>query len=71
MTNKFTRFLMHETYSSMNISKSNFRFVPFLDFNREWKDVDLYKRYDLTDKEINFIEKMIRPMTMGETYNAD
>lgn len=64
MTNKFPRFLMHETYSSMNISKNNFRFVPFLDFNKPWTDEELYQRYNLTDEEIDFIESMIRPMDL-------
>lgn len=64
MTNKLPRFLMHETYSSMNISRSNFRFVPFLDYKKEWSDEELYKRYNLNDDEIDFIESMIRPMQM-------
>ncbi len=69
MTTKFTRFLMHETYSSMNISKSNFRFVPFLDFKEEWSDEKLYKYFNLSKDEIDFIESMIRPMTLdGEKY---
>ena len=69
MTTKFTRFLMHETYSSMNISKSNFRFVPFLDFKEEWSDEKLYKSFNLSKDEIDFIESMIRPMTLdGEKY---
>lgn len=59
MTQKLPRFLMHETYSSMNISKSNFRFVPFLDFSKQWTDDNLYKYFDLTEDEICFIESMI------------
>ncbi len=59
---KFPRFLMHETYSSMNISKSNFRFVPFLDFTKKWSDNELYKLFDLGEDEIAFVEKLIRPM---------
>ena len=62
MTNKLPRFLMHETYSSMNISKSNFRFVPFLNYKKAWTDDELYQRYNLSVDEINFIESMIRPM---------
>jgi hypothetical protein len=71
MTLKFPRFLMHETYSSMNISKGNFRFVPFLDFETEWTDEALYKRYGLGDKEIQFIENMIRPMELGGEANDE
>ena len=66
MTLKTPRFLMHETYSSMNISKSNFRFVPFLDFHQEWNDVMLYTKFGFTKEEIDFIEGMIRPMELME-----
>lgn len=59
---KFPRFLLHETYSSMNITKSNFQFVPFLDFTKPWTDAELYAKYKLTKNEISFIESMIRPM---------
>lgn len=59
---KFPRFLMHETYSSMNISRNNFRFVPWLDFSKPWTDAELYEKYNLTQEEIDFIESMIRPM---------
>jgi hypothetical protein len=62
MTLKFPRFLLHETYSSMNISKSNFRFVPFLDYSEEWTDEKLYNRYSCSQNEIDMIESMIRPM---------
>ena len=61
---------MHETYSSMNISKSNFRFVPYLDFNEEWTDSELYAKYNLTQEEIDFIESMIKPMDLGGDNNG-
>ena len=70
MTLKLPRFLMHETYSSMNISKGNFRFVPYLDFSKPWTDSELYEKYNLTDEEINFIESMIRPMDLGGDNNG-
>lgn len=70
MTQKFPRFLMHETYSSMNISKSNFRFVPFMDYTQEWTDEKLYNYFSLTDDEIAFIEGMIRPMELDSKLNA-
>lgn len=59
---KFPRFLLHETYSSMNISKQNFRFVPFLDYSKEWTDKELFKRYGCNEEEIAMIESIIRPM---------
>lgn len=62
MTLKLPRFLLHETYSSMAISKNNFRFVPYLDYTKEWDDNILYARYECTPKEIEMIDSMIRPL---------
>lgn len=62
ITCKLPRFLLHETYSSMNITKSNFRFVPFLDYSREWNDDDLYERYTCTQEEIQLIDSLMRPL---------
>lgn len=62
MTLKLPRFLLHETYSSMNISKENFRFVPYLDYTQKWTDEILYERYHCTDEEIQMIESMMRPL---------
>ena len=59
---KFPRFLLHETYSSMNISKQNFRFVPFLDYSKGWTDKELFERYGCNEEEISMIESIIRPM---------
>lgn len=62
MTLRFPRFLLHETFSSMNISKGNFRFVPFLDYHEEWTDEKLFARYECTDDEIGMITAMMRPL---------
>lgn len=59
---KLFRFLLLQALSSINISKEKFCFVPIQDFNEEWTDEKLYKKYDLTQEEIDFIESMIRPM---------
>ena len=57
---KFPRFLLRLTYSSMNIAKSNFVFVPKLNFKEEWTDEKLYAQFDLSPQEIDLIEKTIR-----------
>ena len=36
--------------------------VPMQDFSKPWSDDILYKKYDLTDEEIEFIESMIKDM---------
>ena len=40
-----------------------YQFVPIQDFSKPWTDEELYKKYNLTQKEIDFIESMIRPMS--------
>ena len=35
--------------------------IPLQDFNESWNDEKLYKKYNLTEEDINFIESMVRP----------
>lgn len=62
MKTKFFRFLVALLKPTQNISKSVFRYVPVLDLSKEWTDDMLYKRYNLNEEEINFIESMVKPM---------
>lgn len=62
MTLKLPRFLLHETYTSMSISRENFRFFPCLDYTQRWTDAMLYQRYECTQEEIEMIESMMRPL---------
>lgn len=59
---KFCRFFMLQAMTSIMINKDAFRFVPLQDFSHPWTDEMLYKKYGLEEKEINFIESMIKPM---------
>lgn len=62
LSTMFARFLMLQAMSSIMINKDAFQFVPMQDFSKPWTDEVLYKKYNLTDDEIEFIESMIRPM---------
>lgn len=62
MCTRFFRFMMSLIKNTQNISKGVFAFVPLQDFSEPWTDEKLYKKYGLTEEEINFIESMIRPM---------
>ena len=42
--------------------KSVYSFIPIQDFSEKWNDDKLYKKYGLSEKEIEFIDSMIRPM---------
>ena len=69
---KLSRFSVLVTLASMNISARNFMFVPLQDFTAnsdiDWSqpisniDQQLYKKYNLTQEEIDYIEKTIKPM---------
>lgn len=65
-------FLLMLAVSSINLSSDKFQFVPLLDLTNQsdinWNepvpgiDKQLYAKYNLTEEEIKFIEKMIKPM---------
>lgn len=69
---KFFRALLFFNRSSMNISNTTFALIPLQDFTDksdiDWSksvaeiDQQLYKKYNLDDSEIAFIESMIKPM---------
>ena len=48
--------------SAVNLSKLVFSFVPLLDFKQKWTDAELYKKYGLDEKEIEFINSIVRPL---------
>ena len=69
---KFFRFLLSLKVITQNISKDCFRFVPLQDFTSksdiDWSrsigeiDAQLYEKYGLERDEIDFIERMIKPI---------
>jgi site-specific DNA-methyltransferase (adenine-specific) len=59
---RFFRLLCQITIVSPDVSQRTFTLVPLQDFSKPWTDEELYKKYGLTDEEIQFIESMIRPM---------
>lgn len=59
---KFFRFLVLLRKNTQDAPARVYQFVPMQDFSHPWTDEMLYKKYNLTDDEIKFIESMIRPM---------
>ncbi len=69
---KFARFQHNIRKASQDATSKTYKFVPLQDFTSksdiDWKksineiDQQLYKKYKLTKKEIDFIESMIKPM---------
>lgn len=64
LTTKFCRFLIGTILLTQNITKSKFVFVPNLSMDKVWTDKLLYKKYKLTEEEIDFIESTIRQMEL-------
>lgn len=56
------RFLVSIKKISQDAPRRVYEFVPLQDFSKPWTDEELYKKYNLTQDEIAFIESMIRPM---------
>ena len=56
--------------SSMKITQDAmsgvYHFVPMQDFSNPWTDKDLYRKYDLSSEDVEYIESMIKPMTSEE-----
>lgn len=66
MKTRFFRFFMSLFMYSHGITKDTFAFIPILDMTKRWSDDKLYNRYELTEKEIAFIESKIRPMEVED-----
>ncbi len=58
----FFHFLFGLGKITQNTTSKSYQFVPMQDFSKPWTDEELYKKYNLTQEEIDFIESMIRPM---------
>jgi site-specific DNA-methyltransferase (adenine-specific) len=58
--------------TTQNISKGSFAFVPIQDLSVYWTDTSLYSKYEITNDEQAFIDKMIRPMIQeGESNEQE
>jgi len=59
---RFFRYLISLKKNTQHLSKDRFSFVPDLDMNTAWTDEKLFKRYDLTEKEQEFIKSIVKEM---------
>ena len=67
---RFFRYLVSIKKKTQNGPRGVYQFVPLQDFSKPWTDEELYKKYDLTQEEIDFIESMIKPMDLGGDDNG-
>ena len=68
---KFFHFLLGLKKNTQHTTQAVYEFVPMQDFSKSWTDEELYAKYGLAEKEIAFIESMIRPMELGGDDNGN
>lgn len=59
---RLARFLVSLRKPAQHVFRGMYRWVPVQPWNQIWTDAALYKKYDINETEIAFIEQMIRPM---------
>jgi len=62
MQTRFFHLLLSFKKITQDTWKKAYLYIPLQDFSEPWTDEKLYKKYELNDEEINFIESMIKPM---------
>ena len=62
LKSKVFRALVSASKISQHTPSKTYRFVPIQDFTKPWTDEELYAKYGLTEDEIAFVERMIKPM---------
>lgn len=62
---KFFRHLVSLRKLTQHALRSTYSWVPIQDWDRQWTDKALYKKYKLTTEEIEYIETVIRPMDLS------
>ena len=40
--------------------------MPIQKWTKRWTDEDLYAKYGITESEVAFIEKVVRPLSLDE-----
>jgi site-specific DNA-methyltransferase (adenine-specific) len=59
---KFFRHLVSLRKLTQHALRSTYSWVPMQTWDRLWTDAELYAKYGLTEREIAYIESVIRPM---------
>jgi len=64
ITTRIFRLLVLLHKPSQDATRGVYAFVPAQDFTEDWDDEKLRSKYGITDDEMAFIERMIRPMEL-------
>lgn len=68
---KFFRHLVSLRKLTQDALRSTYMWVPIQPWDREWTDKALYKKYGLTKEEIDYIETVIRPMDIEDSFDNE
>src|SRR5690606_36619542 len=68
---RLTRLLIQLRKSSQHVTSKVYTFVPIQDWTKTWTDEELYEKYGLTDDEIAFVEKIVRPMDLSDQSTVE
>jgi site-specific DNA-methyltransferase (adenine-specific) len=64
LATRFVRFLISLRKISQDTTQKVFTWVPLQTWDRQWTDVELYKKYGITKAEQAYIETMIKEMSV-------
>jgi site-specific DNA-methyltransferase (adenine-specific) len=68
---KFFRHLVSLRKITQDALRPMYSWVPIQTWDRNWTDEELYKKYNLTSEEIEYIEEVIRPMGQSMEINDE
>ncbi len=68
---RLTRLLILLHKPSQDTTRKVYTFVPTQDWTKRWTDEDLYAKYGISQSEIEFIEKVVRPMDLTSDLFGD
>ena len=68
---RLTRLLILLHKPSQDTTRKVYTFVPTQEWTKRWTDEDLYAKYGISASEIEFIEKLVRPMDLTSDLLGD
>lgn len=71
LTCRLTRLLILLHKPSQDTTRKVYNFVPKQAWDKKWTDRDLYEKYGISKDEIDFIEKIVRPMDLSSDLLGD
>ena len=71
ISTRFVRYLISIKKKTQDVTSASFQFVPVQDWSKPWTDSELYKKYNLSQSEIEHIEGRIKPLSSEALFDTD